>query len=135
MPTLSGVLWVAGAGGAEGAHLRYAVTALDRNGRLADRSVLTFLGWTAGQAVEVTVTDEQFVIVRAGVGSRINRRGHLQLPLHVRRTSGLGPGDRVLMAGDRQRRELLVVPTTVLASMIKVTQNAPVEGTGDDRDG
>jgi hypothetical protein len=135
MPTLSGVLWEAGAGGADSAHLRYAVTSLDGNGRLADRSVLRFLGWTAGQAVEMAVTEEQIVIVRVGVGSRINRRGHLRLILPVRLTCGLGPGDRVLMAGDRRRRELLVVPTTVLNSMIKVFRKAPVEGTGDDRDG
>jgi hypothetical protein len=83
----------------------------------------------------MAVTEEQIVIVRVGVGSRINRRGHLRLILPVRLTCGLGSGDRVLMAGDRRRRELLVVPTTVLNSMIKVSRKAPVEGTGDDRDG
>jgi hypothetical protein len=44
--------------------------------------------------------------------------GHLALPARVRSWCGPGVGDRVLLAADSMRQELLVCPPAVLDEMI-----------------
>ena len=105
--------------------VRYVVTPVDRDGRLADRSLLTFLGWSPGVEIALTVEPGPVVIARPGAGVRVDGRGHLHLPVAVRHAYGIGPGDRVLLAADHQAGELLIIPGRVLTRMIDAYRNAP----------
>jgi hypothetical protein len=128
IPVLAEVSWGAEVDVSAGADTRHVVTSVDRDGRLADRSVTAFMGWSAGQAVEWAVEPNLIVIARSGVGGRINRRGHLRLPLTVRRACRIAARDRVLVAGDQRRGELLVIPTTVLTYLIDAYRQSPDSG-------
>lgn len=94
------------------------VTPVDRDGRLAARSVVTLMGWSAGQAMDLTTEPGPIVVARTGRTVRINPRGYLRLPLAVRRTCRIVPGDRVLVVANQRHGELLVVPMAVLDDMV-----------------
>ena len=104
---------------------RYVVTPVDRDGRLADRSPLTFLGWSPGVAIALMVEPGPIVTAKLGAGVRVDRRGHLHLPISVRHAYGIAPGDRVLLAADQHAGELLIVPGRVLTRMIDAYRHAP----------
>ncbi|WP_204036569.1 hypothetical protein [Micromonospora qiuiae] len=105
-------------GTARGSDVRCVVTPVDRDGRLADRSVLAFMGWPAGQAVTFVNEPGPIVVVHTGGSGRVDRRGHLRLPLSARRRCGIVTGDRVLVAANRQRNELLVIPMAAVDAMV-----------------
>src|SRR5438093_610520 len=96
---------------------RCVVTPVDRDGRLADRSVLRFMGWFAGQAVDFAFESGPIVVARPGGGIRIDPRGHLRLPLTVRRRCGIATGDRVLLVANRRCGEVLVVSMAAVGEM------------------
>jgi hypothetical protein len=104
---------------------RHVVTPVDRDGRLADRSLLAFLGCSAGVAIALTVEPGPIVIARPGAGVRVDRRGHLHLPIAVRHACGIAPGDRVLLAADRHAGELLIIPGRVVTRMIDASRHPP----------
>ncbi|QGN47977.1 hypothetical protein GKC29_14725 [Micromonospora sp. WMMC415] len=115
---------------AHGAGIRCVVTPVDRDGRLADRSVLTFMGWSAGQAVELAVKPGPIVVARTGRTVHINPRGHLRLPLSVRRRCRIAAGDRVLVAANRRRGELLVIPMATVDDMAVLYRQSDDGGAG-----
>jgi hypothetical protein len=104
---------------------RHVVTPVDRDGRLADRSLLTFLGWSPGVEIALRVEPGPIVIARPGAGVWVDRRGHLHLPAAMRHSFGIAPGDRVLLAADQRAGELLIIPGRVLTKMIDAYRNAP----------
>jgi hypothetical protein len=95
--------------------LCYALTRVDDRGRLADRSLLRDLRWGPGHPIELTVVPGPAVLVAPVTGGRhaINRQGHLRLPASIRHSCGLVPGDRLLMAADREQQ--IVVAYTIAA--------------------
>jgi len=97
---------------------RYAVTSVDRDGRLADRSVLRFMAWPAGSQLDLAVEDRWIVVAGRGGDTRINERGFLRLPLHLRRRCAIEPGDQVLMIGDRRSAELLLIPVIAVGEIL-----------------
>ncbi len=103
---------------ARGSDVRCVVTPVDRDGRLADRSVLAFIDWLAGQAVAFVNEPGLIVVAHTGGSGRVDRRGYLRLPLAVRRRCGIVTGDRVLVAANRQRNELLVIPMAAVDAMV-----------------
>jgi bifunctional DNA-binding transcriptional regulator/antitoxin component of YhaV-PrlF toxin-antitoxin module len=115
---------------ARGAGIRCVVTPVDRDGRLAARSVLTFMGWSVGQAVKLAIEPGPIVVARTGRTVRINPRGHLRLPLAVRRRCRIAAGDRVLVAANQQQGELLVIPMATLDDMVAVYRQADDSGAG-----
>ena len=116
--------------GAREAGIYCVITPADRDGRLAARSALTFLGWSAGQAVELAIGPGPIVVARTGRDVRVNPRGHLRLPLAVRRRCRIATGDRVLLVANQQRGELLVIPMAVLDDMVAVRRQAHDSGAG-----
>jgi hypothetical protein len=107
----------------------YRIAALDRCGHLAERSVKRALGWTPEQRLDIQETAGLLVIHADPDGAfRTTGQGHLRLPARVRRWCGLEVGDRVLLAADPTRDELLVCPPTVLDSMIADLQRRPERG-------
>ncbi|WP_422733089.1 hypothetical protein ACN26Y_18050 [Micromonospora sp. WMMD558] len=115
---------------ARGAGIRCVVTPVDRDGRLADRSALKLMGWAAGQAVELTIEPGPIVVARTGRTVRINPRGHLRLPLTVRRRCRIAAGNRVLVVANQRRVELLVIPMATLDDMLVLYRPADDSGAG-----
>ncbi|MFY1692796.1 hypothetical protein [Plantactinospora sp. WMMB782] len=106
---------------ADGTGIRCVVTPVDRDGRLADRSALRFMGWAAGHTVELAIEpgpSGSIVVARTGRTVRINPRGHLRLPLTVRRACRIAAKDRVLLCANPRRNELLVVPMATVHDMV-----------------
>jgi hypothetical protein len=107
------------------AGLRAVVTVVDRDGRLADRSLLRFLGWPAGQSVQFAINPGPIVVVRLGGRVRVNARGHLRLSLSLRQRCRIATADRVLVAADPRRGELLVIAMAELDDMITGYRQRP----------
>jgi hypothetical protein len=118
LPTASGLPIPALANAVPSAGIRCVVTLLDRDGRLADRSAVSFANWPAGRAVNLVVEPGPILVARPGGDLCITARGHLRVPLALRRVCRIGTGDRVLLVADRRRGELLVIPMATLHDMI-----------------
>jgi hypothetical protein len=84
----------------------YSLTKIDDRGRVADRSFIRVLLWGPGHPIDLTALQGPAVLVASSTEGQqlINRQGHLRLPASVRRLCGLEPGDRLLMAADRERQ-------------------------------
>ncbi|WP_243794969.1 AbrB/MazE/SpoVT family DNA-binding domain-containing protein [Saccharopolyspora gloriosae] len=98
----------------------YRIAAVDERGRIAERAVIQALGWSAGQRVRFDLLSATALVVRpetAGLFG-LTRRGHIPLPVPVRRWCGVQAGDRVLLAASVQRGLLAVYTMAALESMI-----------------
>ncbi len=81
--------------------IAYAVSAVDKSGRVADRNVVRAMGWAPGTRVSIRERGGTIVVAPATDGvHRIDDRGYLLLPLAVRRWCHLTAGDRLLLAAD-----------------------------------
>ena len=80
------------------------------------------MGWSADTRLEFRLVDG-LIIIRAQPHSpyALTGRGHLRLPLPVRRWCALAPGDRVLLAADPTRARLVVHPPAALEQMLRHT--------------
>ncbi len=86
------------------------------------------LGWTPDSSLDIAETGGALVVRAEPAGAfRTTRHGHLVLPARVRRWCGLRVGDRVLLAADPLRQELLVFPPAVLDMMIAAQRTQPVD--------
>jgi bifunctional DNA-binding transcriptional regulator/antitoxin component of YhaV-PrlF toxin-antitoxin module len=93
----------------------YGLAALDDRGRLADRTIMRALGWSAGLRLDIRDAVGLLVVhARADGEFRVTGQGHLRLPVLIRRRCGLEPGDRVLLAADPPQRRLVIYPPAVL---------------------
>jgi hypothetical protein len=97
---------------------RLVVTTVDRDGRLADRSPVTYVGWSAGTTVQQHVEPGPVIVVRAGEGIPITRRDHVRLSLQVRRQCRIAVSDRLLVIAHQHPRELLVVLTATVDTLV-----------------
>lgn len=89
----------------------YSITVIDSHGRLASRSALRFMGWTAAQMVDFAVGSGTVeVAIGESSGERITRQGHLRLSPSIRRSVGIADKDRLILAADK-RTGILVVGT------------------------
>lgn len=107
----------------------YGLAAVDCHGRVADRVVLTALGWVSGTRVSIR-EDSGLIVVSAdphGVFA-LTRQGHLNLPAGVRRWCALVPGDRVLLAAEPDRATLVVHPPAALDAMVSRSHQAVFGG-------
>jgi bifunctional DNA-binding transcriptional regulator/antitoxin component of YhaV-PrlF toxin-antitoxin module len=93
----------------------YGLAALDDRGRLADRTIMRALGWSAGLRLDIRGAMGLVVVHARPDGEfRVTGQGHLRLPGLIRRRCGLEPGDRVLLAADPPQRRLVIYPPAVL---------------------
>lgn len=97
----------------------YAVSSIDVNGRLGDRSPLQTLGWGPGHPVAVSLASGT-IVVASQPRSRVTvtRQGHLRLPTSVRRACRLEPGDRLLLAAYPDRDLLVAYTASTLDHML-----------------
>ena len=86
------------------------------------------LGWTPDSNLDIAETGGALVVRADPAGAfRTTRHSHLVLPARVRRWCGLRVGDRVLLAADPLRQELLVCPPAVLDTMIAAQRTRPAD--------
>ena len=103
------------------AEVVYAMSAVDKAGRVADRNVVQALGWPPRTRVDVGVRKGLIVVASAADGlGRLDGDGRLILPLVVRRRCGLVAGARLLLAADVSRAVLTGYPAAVLDRLLGV---------------
>ena len=97
----------------------YGLAAVDDRGRLAARMIMQALGWSAGLGLDISETDGRLVICPREHGAfHVTGQGHLRIPAALRHRCGLIPGDRVLLAADPLRRQLVAYPPGALDALI-----------------
>ncbi|GAA2397134.1 AbrB/MazE/SpoVT family DNA-binding domain-containing protein [Dactylosporangium salmoneum] len=97
----------------------WLITTLDDAGRLANRSPVRALGWTAGQRLQASVHPAIGYVSRADTGPlAVAARGHVRLPAAMRHRLGLACGDRVLVAVRLEQDALVVYPLPIVASLL-----------------
>jgi hypothetical protein len=108
----------------------YGLSALDDRGRLADRTVMRALGWSAGLRLDIREAAGLLVIRSHADGElQVTGQGHLRLPALLRHRCGLEAGDRVLLAAFPGQSQLLVYPPAVLDALIAEHHHAdPMAG-------
>jgi hypothetical protein len=108
----------------------YALSAVDKSGRVADRSIVRVLGWVPGTRLDIREQAGVIVAWAAADGVHcIDDRGHMHVPLAVRRWCRLTAGDRVLLAADRATGVLVAHPVAVLDRLL-ADVHAAVAGGG-----
>jgi bifunctional DNA-binding transcriptional regulator/antitoxin component of YhaV-PrlF toxin-antitoxin module len=77
----------------------YGIGRIDASGRIADRAVISALGWRGGDRLTLTA-DAGVVTARRDQGGMVTvpGRAYVAIPAALRRRCGLRPGDRVLLA-------------------------------------
>lgn len=97
----------------------YGLAVLDARGRLADRAVITTLGWAAGLCVHIRAAGALLTVHADPNGScAITSQGYLRVPALVRHQTGLCAGDRVLLAAEPDQHRLIVVPPAALDAFL-----------------
>ncbi|MFG1611046.1 hypothetical protein [Actinoplanes sp. NPDC049265] len=99
------------------------VTTVDRDGRLADQTPVTHVGWSPGDTVALHTRAGPVIVARtpparADTRTVITKRGHLRLPLHIRRICELVTGDRVVIVAHREPGELIIMPASIVADFV-----------------
>ncbi|HEX5204202.1 MAG TPA: hypothetical protein VFW27_30100 [Actinoplanes sp.] len=107
----------------------YSVTVIDGHGRVSAMASLRTLGWKpralitfevdARHLVSVTRCKEPAQIGGTAPCRQITARGHLNLPLTIRRRADIGPGDRLLIAADTVTNLLWIFPPKTLALILQ----------------
>jgi hypothetical protein len=77
----------------------YGIGRIDASGRIADRAVISALGWAGGDRLTLTA-DAGVVTARRDPGGMVTLpgRAYIAIPAALRRRCGLEPGNRVLLA-------------------------------------
>ena len=77
----------------------YGIGRIDASGRVADRAVISVLGWRSGDRLTLTA-EAGVVIARRDPGGMVTlpARPRIMIPAALRRRCGLRAGDPVLLA-------------------------------------
>ena len=109
--------------------IAYVVSAVDKSGRVADRTVVRAMGWAPGTRLGIRERGGTIVVAPAVDGvHRIDDRGYLLLPAAVRRWCHLTPGDRLLLAADSAAGVLVGHCFAVLDRLLADVHAAAVGG-------
>jgi hypothetical protein len=108
------------------------MSAVDRGGRIADRTVIDALSWAPGTRLRVDAA-RTHLMLRAAIdgGLAVKDHWYLWLPAATRQRLGLWPGDRVLLAAQPERQTLVVYPPAALDELLPHGRSAS-EGGGRD---
>ncbi len=107
----------------------YALSMVDKSGRVTDRSVVRELGWGPGTRLEIREQRGIIVVFPAAGGvDFISRQAFLKLPLTVRRWCRIATGDKVLLAADHAVGVLVVHPVAALHALLADIHAAAVRG-------
>lgn len=101
------------------AALVLGMAGVDHSGRVRDRLVLAALGWEPGDRTDVTVRPRALVLRRVTDGGvPIDARGRVFLPVGARALFAITVDDRVLLAADPRRGQLIVYALRVLVALL-----------------
>jgi hypothetical protein len=107
----------------------YALSGVDKAGRVTDRGVVHGLGWSPGTRLDIREQDGVIVVQRAVDGVHcISQRAFLKVPLTVRRWCGIPPGGRVLLAAYGTAGVLLIYPLARLHAVLADVHAAVLAG-------
>jgi len=107
----------------------YGFGRMDESGRVADRAMISALGWQPGDRLTITA-GAGVVIARRDPGGLVTMpaKPYLVIPAALRRRCGLRPGDRVLLAVFPDRDALAAYTFAVVDQALRA--HAPVPGAG-----
>ena len=105
--------------------IHYALTAVGANGRLGDRGLVRWLGWSAHERLDIR-EDHALISVSADPRGifQVSAQGFVLLPAVVRRWCRIRAGDRVLVVADLDANWLVIHPPAALESMISASHLA-----------
>lgn len=99
--------------------LHLGIARLDWSGRLHQRALLCTLGWSAHQAVDLTVIDDAIVITASTTGLHsLGPNTELTIPAAARRLCGITDGSRILLAACPDQQLLVLHPETTIATLL-----------------
>jgi hypothetical protein len=104
----------------------YGIGRIDASGRIADRAVISALGWQGGDLLTLTA-DAGVVTARRDPGGMIilPARAHIAIPAALRRRCGLLLGDRVLLAAVPSADTLTAYSLAVVDQAIRAHGSFP----------
>ncbi|GAA5156527.1 hypothetical protein GCM10023321_32370 [Pseudonocardia eucalypti] len=103
----------------------YGLGSVDDRGRVSDVVCPQVMGWLPGARLSVEASAGGELVVRADAAGEfaLTHRGHLRLPPAMRRWCGLSAGDRVLLAADPARDQMVLYPPAVLDRLLARAAN------------
>lgn len=108
-----------GADVARHSDVAYAMSTVDKAGRIADRNIIRVLGSLPRTHLSIREQAGSLLMVAADAGDgRVDGRGHLILSLAVRRWCRLTAGDPLLLAADPGGGRLVGYPVVVLDRLL-----------------
>jgi bifunctional DNA-binding transcriptional regulator/antitoxin component of YhaV-PrlF toxin-antitoxin module len=114
--------------------MRYAIVIVDERGRFTDQSIVRALGWGPGDRLDIGVSCGAVVIRTSAEGVfALNARGHVPVPVAVRRWCAVRTGDRVLLAAAPEHGVLVVHTMAALDAMVERYHAAMAGGASDDQ--
>jgi hypothetical protein len=107
----------------------YGFGRIDASGRVADRAIISALGWRPGDRLALAA-DAGVVTARRDPGGMVTMpsRPYLVIPAALRRRCGLRAGDRVLLAVFPDQDALAAYSFAVVDQALRA--HAPVSGEG-----
>ncbi|MFG1926861.1 hypothetical protein [Cryptosporangium sp. NPDC048952] len=97
----------------------WAVSPMGTNGRIAARSTLDVLRWSAGERVLITAAPGTLFVERSADGPlRIDPSGHLRLRAEQRHAARVLAGERLLLVADPPRDILVAWTPARLAPIL-----------------
>jgi hypothetical protein len=104
----------------------YGIGRIDASGRIADRAVISALGWQGGDLLTLTA-DAGVVTARRDPGGMITlpARAYIAIPAALRRRCDLLPGDRVLLAAVPSADTLTAYSLAVVDQAIRAHGSFP----------
>lgn len=110
--------------------IRYGLATMDHRGRIADSSVIDALHWRPDDPLDIRVVSGA-IVVRPDPGGlyALTSRGHIYIPVAVRRRCELATGERVfLVAAPKWGVLILHTMATLDAMVLAYHQRLPTEG-------
>ncbi|MEV4207792.1 hypothetical protein [Nocardia salmonicida] len=97
-------------------NLTYGLVVVGASGRIADRAVLSAMGWRPTTTLAISCPDDRVLLVRAAPDGPITvtSSGFFHVPFRQRRKIGLHEGDLALLIAHREQRRLVITPPAVL---------------------
>jgi hypothetical protein len=93
----------------------YGASAVDDRGRITERAVLRALDWPPGHRLTIHAAGGTLTVTPDPAGEhQVTERGFLRIPAELRLRCGLAIGERVVLAGDPDRRRLVIYPPAAL---------------------